>query len=284
MADKAIANLGKPCLVAAATACVLLSVACATSPTGRSQLMLVSPRVAIAESQKAYADTIKTLGTEDKLLYSPHMATLVQRVTGRIVAEAVQKFPRSAAWKWSVALIDAPDTINAWCMAGGRMAVYSGLFRKLQLTEAEFAQVMGHEIAHALANHTAEKMSIALATEIGVAAVGAATGSRGALTGTALAAQLAVSLPYSRVAESEADQIGLELAALAGYDPRAALSLWEKMAAAGNGDRGPDFLSTHPAPAKRRKALAAQVPRMRNILRSGFGPSHPVDIVQKQPR
>lgn len=279
MPGKVSANPGKLHRLAITMACALLLSACATSPTGRSQFILISPDTAIVESHKAYINTINALEAEDKLLRAPRLAAQVELVTGRIVTEAVRKFPHAADWKWSVALIDEPETVNAWCMAGGRMAVYSGLFKKLKLTEAEFAQVMGHEIAHALANHTAEKMSVAMATDLGVAVVGAA--AKGALTGTALAAQLAIALPNSRAAETEADQIGLELAARAGYDPQAAVSLWEKMAATGKEQGSFDFLSTHPAPAKRRQALAALVPRMRNIQGPGFSAPHPIAIVQQ---
>jgi len=121
--------------------------------------------------------------------------------------------------------------VNAWCMAGGRMAVYTGLLQKVDPTDDELAQVMGHEISHALANHTAERMSVALATSAGLAVAGAVAGNdhSAALGATALAAQLAIQLPNSRAAESEADRIGIELAAKAGYDPNAAASLWTKM-------------------------------------------------------
>ena len=124
------------------------------------------------------------------------------------------------------------------------------------------AQVLGHEIAHALAKHSAEKMSVAMASSVGVMAVGVATDTGGiGLTGAALAAALAVQKPNSRAAESEADRIGIELAAKARYDPHAAVTLWQKMAKVG-GKGPPEFLSTHPAPENREKKLAALVPQM----------------------
>jgi len=142
------------------------------------------------------------------------------------------------------------------------MAIYSGLVEKLNPTDDELAQVLGHEIAHALAKHSAEKMSVAMASSIGVVAVGVAADNKGlALTGAALAAALAVQKPNSRAAESEADRIGIELAAKAGYNPSAAVTLWQKMAKAG-GKGPPEFLSTHPAPENREKKLAALVPEM----------------------
>lgn len=171
--------------------------------------------------------------------------------------------PETAKWEWSVVVIDDPEMVNAWCMAGGRMAIYTGLIKKLDPTDDELAQVMAHEIAHALAKHTAEKMSMQVATSVGVAAVGVASDNTSvALTGAALAAMLAVNLPNSRAAESEADQIGIELAAKAGFDPAAAATLWKKMGAASKSGT-PQFLSTHPAPENRQERLAQLEPEMR---------------------
>ncbi|MEQ8662089.1 MAG: M48 family metallopeptidase, partial [Gammaproteobacteria bacterium] len=148
-----------------------------------------------------------------------------------------------------------------WAMAGGKMALYTGLVEQLEPSDDELAQVLAHELAHALAKHSVEKMSVAAATNVGVQTIGVATGSGLAMQGSALLAALALSLPNSRSMESEADQIGIELAARAGYDPRAAVTLWEKMGALGS--RGqPQFLSTHPHPETRQAALAALVPQM----------------------
>lgn len=253
--------------------------ACATSPTGRSQLMLVSPESAIVESKKAYISTVDELGKEDKLVDDPALARRVSTITGRLVTIAIQKYPNTANWEWSVAIVDDPKVVNAWCMAGGRMAVYTGLFQKLKLTDDEFAQIMGHEISHALANHTAERMSRAMATTLGVVAIGAMS-DRPALTmgGAALAAKVALDLPNSRTAESEADAIGMELAVRAGFDPDAAISLWQKMGAQG-GSRPPEFISTHPAPGNRQETLAAMIPGMRKLNPTGKRPAvHPIKI------
>ena len=261
-------------------ACSLLP-ACTTSPTGRSQLMLVSPESAIVESKKAYLSTVSELDKEQKLVDDPAMADRVATITGRLVTEAIAKYPQSAKWEWSVAIVNDPEMVNAWCMAGGRMAVYTGLFEKLHLTDDEFAQIMGHEISHALANHTAERMSRAMATSIGVVAVGLLSDNKvAAMGGAAVAAKVALDLPNSRTAESEADQIGMELAVRAGYDPDAAVSLWQKMGAQG-GSKPPQFLSTHPAPGNREAALAAMIPTMRNLNPSGRKAAvHPVTIVR----
>jgi predicted Zn-dependent protease len=166
-----------------------------------------------------------------------------------------------------VAVIDDPNTLNAWCMAGGKMAIYTGIIQKLNLTDDEIAQVMGHEIAHALAKHTAERMSTALASQtalqVGAALLG--TGSAASdlgLQAAAVATTVGVELPNSRTQEAEADRIGIELAAKAGYDPNAAPRLWQKMMQVSGNQGKSDFLSTHPADEKRQAALAALVPQM----------------------
>jgi predicted Zn-dependent protease len=240
----------------------ILIAACATSPTGRSQLMLVSEETAIAASKQAYVEMLKPYAEKGKLDNDPILKERAYRITGRLIAQAIKMRPDTANWDWTIKIIDDPETVNAWAMAGGKMALYTGLVQKIKPTDDELAQVLGHEIAHALAKHSAEKMSVAMASQIGVLAVGVATGGKGyALTGTALAAALAVQMPNSRSAESEADRIGIELAAKAGYDPRAAVSLWQKMAKAG-GKGPPEFLSTHPAPQNREQKLAELVPQM----------------------
>jgi predicted Zn-dependent protease len=240
----------------------LLLVACATSPTGRKQLMLVSEDMAINASKEAYAQTLKPLTEEGKVDNDPALTNRVKLITEKLVAQAVKMRPETAKWEWSIKVIDDPDTVNAWCMAGGKMAIYTGLIEKVQTTDDEIAQVMGHEIAHALANHQAEKMSVSMATSVGVAAVGVASDRPGiAMSGAAVAAMLAIKLPNSRTAETEADRIGIELAAKAGYDPRAAVTLWEKMGKVG-GSGPPQFLSTHPAPENRKQTLRALAPQM----------------------
>jgi predicted Zn-dependent protease len=240
----------------------MLIAACATSPSGRRQLMIVSEESAIAASKQAYVEMLKPYAQKGKIDNNPGMTDRVYRITGRLIAQAIKVRPETKDWDWSIKIIDDPETVNAWAMAGGKMALYSGLVEKLKPTDDELAQVLGHEIAHALAKHSAEKMSVAMASSIGVVAVGVVADQKGlALTGAALAAALAVQKPNSRAAESEADRIGIELAAKAGYDPRSAVTLWQKMAKVG-GKGPPEFLSTHPAPENREKKLAALVPQM----------------------
>jgi predicted Zn-dependent protease len=237
--------------------------ACAVSPTGRRQLLLVSEDSAIVASQEAYATQIRELRSEGKI--EPESSRVSQRVrdiTERLVAQAVLMRPETADWQWSVEVIDEPEVVNAWCMAGGRMAVYTGLIEKLDPSDDELAQVMGHEISHALANHTAERMSVAIATNAGVALAGILSeDAQRTMSTAAIAAALAIQMPNSRTSETEADQIGIELAAKAGYDPNAAISLWQKMASV-SGEGPPQFLSTHPSPANRQQRLAELAPQM----------------------
>lgn len=248
--------------IAAMIAVVILLNACATSPTGRRQLMLVSEDSAIVASKEAYLATVSELSQAGMIDSDHAVKKRVDTITGRLITQAIEMRSNSANWEWSVVVIDDPEMVNAWCMAGGRMAIYTGLLNKIKPTDDELAQVMGHEIAHALANHTAEKMSMQMATSLGVAAVGIASDNTSvALTGAALAAMLAVNLPNSRAAETEADRIGIELAAKAGYDPRAAATLWEKMGAISPSNT-PEWLNTHPNSAKRQQALKELVPQM----------------------
>lgn len=246
------------------TLLIALVTACATSPTGRKQLMLVSEDSAIANSKTAYVATVKDFNDKGQLVRDPAVLRRVNEITGRLITQAIKMRPDTADWEWSVVVVDDPQTVNAWCMAGGRMALYTGLLQQIEPTDDELAQVMGHEIGHALANHTAEKMSVQMASAIGVAAAGVAAGSdnRGlVLTGAALAAAYAVNMPNSRAAETEADRIGIELAAKAGYDPRSAATLWAKMGKTG-GSRPPEWMSTHPDPENRQQRLASLEPQM----------------------
>jgi predicted Zn-dependent protease len=200
-----------------------------------------------------------------KLDNDPAVTARIVGITERLIPQAIAYRPETKDWQWSVKVIDDPKTVNAWCMAGGRMAFYTGLVTALKPTDDEIAQVMGHEIAHALAKHQAEKMSRAMATQLGVSAVAIMTDSRYAgiaAQAASAAAMVALELPNSREAETEADRVGIELAAKAGYDPNAAVTLWQKMAKVSGGSGKSDFFSTHPAPEKRMETLAALVPQM----------------------
>ena len=249
-------------------ALILVIAACQTAPvTGRKQLMLVPESQAIQASTQAYAEVLAPIKKQGKLNDDPAMKARVDKITARLVAQAIKYRPETQSWDWQVAVIDDPKTLNAWCMAGGRMAIYSGIITQLSLSDDEIAQVMGHEIAHALAKHTAERMSTAMASEAALQVGAMLLGSDSAtsqmtLKAAAAATTVGVQLPNSRQQESEADRIGIELAAKAGYDPHAAPKLWEKMLQATGGKGQSDFLSTHPQSEKREAALAALIPQM----------------------
>ena len=203
----------------------------------------------------------------------------MKTITARLIPQAIAYRPETASWDWQVVVIDDPKTLNAWCMAGGKMAIYTGIIQKLNLTDDEIAQVMGHEIAHALAKHTAERMSVALAQQaalqIGAMLLGGdSTSSQMALQAAAVATTVGVQLPNSREQEAEADRIGIELAAKAGYDPA------RRTAALGEDDAGhrrqgaeSDFLSTHPSSEKRMRGADRSHPADDAVLRGQVGPS-----------
>ncbi|MES9832640.1 MAG: M48 family metallopeptidase [Candidatus Thiodiazotropha sp. DIVDIV] len=240
---------------------LLILVACTTSPTGRKQLMIISEETAINSSKGAYVEMIKPYEQEGKLDSDPQLKARVSRITGRLIAQAVEMRPETRDWAWSMKILDDPDTVNAWAMAGGKMALYTGLIEQVKPTDDELAQVLAHEISHALAKHSAEKMSVAMASQLGMVAVAASTDNRAVLAGSLMAAKLAIDLPNSRTAEEEADRIGIELAAKAGYDPRAAATLWKKMGEV-SGSRVPQFLSTHPSPSNRAETLGKLADKM----------------------
>lgn len=262
---------------------IIVLVGCSSNPiSGRSQFMIVPEDMAISESSKAYKAMLSPIKKDGKLNTDPLVLERVKNITSRLVAQAIRYRPESKSWNWSVQVIDEPEVVNAWCMAGGRMAIYTGLIDKLNATDDEIAQVMGHEISHALLSHTRERMSRALAMQLGITAMSIAVADeqygRVAVQGTALAAIIALELPNSRTAEKESDRLGIEIAAKAGYDPRAAVTLWKKMAdESGQASSRFDFLSTHPAPVKRMEELKAMAESLMPYYQDDSDrPVHPV--------
>jgi Zn-dependent protease with chaperone function len=261
----------RPSFVALACA-ALLAAGCASTTTGsvatdgrsRSQLLLVSQEQVVQQSLQYYDQQNQKARSQGKLVTSGAEWNRVNAVMQRLVPQVAAFRPDAARWPWQLVLIDE-DTINAHVMAGGKITFYTGILRKLRLTDDEIAAIMGHEMAHALREHTREKMSQSAAGDMALAIGGALLGvGEGAVQLAGLGKQLALDLPFSRNMESEADLYGLELAARAGYDPRAAITLWEKMAQAGGGS-GPSFLSTHPNAGDRMSALQAALPRVMPI-------------------
>jgi predicted Zn-dependent protease len=233
--------------------------ACQENPvSGRKQLALVSEEQAQASSAQAYVQTLAEAQKQGKLSTDAALNARVKRIADRLVTQAGNMHPPSREWDWSVAVIDDPS-LNAWCMPGGKMAIYTGIIEKLNLSDDEIGQIMGHEIAHAILGHGRERMSRAIATQGGLQ-LGSVVAGRD-LTVLAPVATVALALPNSRAGETEADRYGLELAARAGFHPRSVVTLWEKMSSAGGGGP-PQFLSTHPSPENRLQALNALVPQM----------------------
>lgn len=260
---------------ATASAVAVLTViapGCAENPiTGRSQLMMVSDQEAAQQSGQAYSQLLAK--AEQSRALDTNRATIerVRHITGRLVEQAQMMRPETQSWDWDVHVLNT-DEVNAWCMAGGKMAIYAGLIKKIQPTDDEIAQVMGHEISHALLSHQAEKMSRVKAQNLGLGLgviAGAAMGVD--LTGAAgLANSLAtvgLQLPNSRENELEADKVGIELAARAGFDPRAAVSLWQKMLNVG-GNRPSEWLSTHPNPETRLQNLQVMAEQLMPVYQA----------------
>ncbi len=242
---------------------VLLLAACSTNPiTGRNQLLLVSEQSAIAQSAQAYQGVLSDLNKKGKLSNDAKLIARVRLITDRLIDQAVTYRSETRDWAWSINVIDDPKTVNALCTAGGRMTLYTGLAEKIKPTDDELAQVLlGHEISHALLQHSREQISEQMAVGAGVALLGVtandASDQKMRQTIAGLGAAAFILLPHSREAESEADRLGGLLEARAGYHPHAAVTLWEKMLKEGGGNSHTDFLSTRPAPAKRIDDLAS---------------------------
>jgi predicted Zn-dependent protease len=248
---------------------------CVTNPiTGRSQFMVVSDARAAQSSTLAYNKLVSEASRAQALDKNPATLHRVRAITDRLVAQAVLLRPETRGWKWEVHVLEVGE-VNAWCMAGGKMAIYNGLLEKLQPSDDEIAQVMSHEISHALLSHQAEKLSRVYAQKMGLG-LGVIAGAvfgydlRG-VTGLAdTIATVGLQLPNSREAESEADKVGIEIAAKAGYDPRAAISLWEKMLKVGGGGT-PEWLSTHPDPENRLQALRGMAEQLMPVYEAAQG-------------
>lgn len=178
----------------------------------------------------------------------------VRTITNRLIAQVGAFRAEAAGWPWEIHVISSDD-VNAWCMPGGKMAIYTGLISRLQPTDDELAAVLGHEMAHALREHSREQISQQMATQVGLSVLSAVTGVSAVGDLSSALTNVMFTLPNSRTHETEADLIGVELAARAGYDPRAAVTLWQKMGALSSGGGQPEFLSTHPSAASRSAEL-----------------------------
>jgi len=210
---------------------------------------------------QSYQQTLSEATTKGELDKTSAKAKRIQVIADRLIAQAPKFRPDAAQWNWEVNLIES-DELNANCGPGGKIIFYTGLMDKLQLTDAEIAAVLGHEIAHALREHGREAMSKAYGVEMARQGAGALFGlGQGGMALADTVVNYAMTLPNSRANENEADLIGLELAARAGYDPNAAITLWNKMSQASEG-APPEFMSTHPASSSRIASLQAAIPKV----------------------
>jgi predicted Zn-dependent protease len=233
---------------------LLAVAACTAAPyTRRSQLILISAD----EEAQLGAQAFREVLSKERVVRRDDVVAPVREVGQRIARVAER-----SDFKWEYAVIDDPKQQNAFALPGGKVAVYTGLFPLARDTNG-LAVVMGHEIAHVLARHGAERMSQGVVAQAGGSLLGALFGggpsAQAIMAAYGLGAQLGVLLPYSRTQESEADHIGLLLMARAGYDPRAALTFWERMEKVG-GNGAPEFVSTHPSHGTRQQQIQAWLP------------------------
>lgn len=229
----------------------LAGCASTTSPgavdVDRRQLLLVPAAQLEQMAQQSFNEQNAQARAAGKLVTQGAQYERVRRIAERLQKQAPMFRPDAARWNWEVALIDSPE-LNASVAPGGKITVYTGLIDSLKLTDDEIAMVLGHEIAHALREHGREKVSQAMAQNlIGSVVLGALGTSEAQAQMAGQVTNVMLTLPNSRKNEIEADKIGLEIAARAGFNPAAAMSVWQKMGAASNGASPPEFLSTHPA-------------------------------------
>jgi len=249
-------------------ACCLL-VACAnTSRPGvvgveRSQFMMISAAQIDRISAISYEQQAKAAQKKKILITSGPEYERLKTIANRLIPQTAVFRDDTRNWNWGLQLIDSP-IVNATCAPGGRITFYSGIINKLNLTDDEIAAIMGHEIAHAVREHGREQVSQALAQNIisNVALAAAGAGSAQSIDAANQIMQYVLVLPNSRQNEREADAIGLELAARGGYDPRAAITLWQKMSKESQGKNPPEFLSTHPSNENRIMELSALIPKV----------------------
>ncbi|RKW41015.1 MAG: M48 family peptidase [Moraxella sp.] len=256
----------KTALASLVAASLVLPMAGCSSTTGagavganRKQLLLVSSDEVMNLASKSYQQTLSQARQKGVLDVNASQLARLKRIANHLIPQTSVYRTDATKWQWEVHIIQA-ETMNAYVMPGGKIVFYSGIIDNLKLTDAEIAAIMGHEMAHALREHSREKLSRSMATGGVISIASAAFGlSAGQAQVAQLAGDVGLSLPHSRTQESEADKIGLELMARASYNPNAAVSLWQKMQAK-SGSSGPQFLSTHPSSSNRIKQIQDLLP------------------------
>ena len=232
----------------------------------REQLLLISASEMTQGAQIAYNSVLKEAKTAKKLNTNNAMVKRVRGIANRIIPQTAVFRADAPKWAWEVNVLESKQ-LNAWCMPGGKIAFYTGIINKLKLTDAEIAAIMGHEIAHALREHGRERASEQTLTQVGLSALSIFTGVQGpALDAASMALQVTLTLPNSRTHEVEADRMGVELAARAGYNPYAAVNVWKKMDKESKGGRPPEILSTHPSHSSRIKDLTKYAKRVEPLF------------------
>jgi predicted Zn-dependent protease len=218
----------------------------------RQQYMssLVSEKALEQEAQSQYTTLMSQARAKGALDTDAAQTRRVSAIVQRLVQQVGVFRPDARQWNWQVHVLNS-DEVNAWCMPGGKIAVYSGLIQKIKPTDAELAAIIGHEMAHALREHSREQVSQQMAASVGLSVLSAVTGVQSTADLGSKLTEVMFTLPNSRTHEIEADRIGVELAARAGFDPNAAVTLWQKMGALSAGNAPPEFLSTHPSAASR---------------------------------
>lgn len=218
----------------------------------------------------AYAQILGNARKEHKLNSRAKMTQRVRQIAERLIPTVAVFRKDALEWDWKVNVIES-EQLNAWAMPGGKIAFYSGIITKLQLTDAEIAAIMGHEIAHALREHSRERASQQANKNLAFSVIGAAVGAGQATRDLAnMVYGATVGLPNSRLHETESDRIGVELMARAGYDPRAAIQVWRKMAKVSGGKSGPEFMSTHPSHESRIKDLSSYAKKVAPLYRQAL--------------
>lgn len=248
------------------TACTSSSTKQGAVGIDRQQLLLVSEAEMVQGGKLAYASVLKEAAETKTLNTNTVLVQRVRRIANRLIPQTTVFRPDAPSWQWEVNVIQS-EQLNAWCMPGGKIAFYSGLIEKLELTDAEIAAIMGHEMSHALREHGRERASKESLTQVGLTALSIFTGVQGpALDAAAMALQVTLTLPNSRTHEIEADRMGVELAARGGYNPYAAISVWKKMDQMSNAGSPPELLSTHPSHSSRIKDLNVYAKRVEPLF------------------